>query len=102
MFDNSTYPDCPRVTFDHFWYLGERGPLLREKYQALASRMYDKNVRVLMHSPSPPESPAISHISSLDRDVAKILRLAMNAPPSSALARRASRGAACVARPCRC
>jgi hypothetical protein len=49
IFDDYDHPDRPRVTFDHFWYRGERGPLLVEKYPALASRMYDKNVRALMH-----------------------------------------------------
>ena len=100
--DNLAQPDCPRVTFDHFWYLGKQGPSLREKYPALASRMYDKNVKVLMHSPLPSGSLEIGKNSSLDRDVRKILRLAMSAPPSSPFARRASRGATCLARPRRC
>src|SRR5579864_4002172 len=30
------HPRSPRVTFDHFWYLGERGPLLEVAYPALA------------------------------------------------------------------
>jgi hypothetical protein len=102
LFDNAAHPDCPRVTFDHFWYLGERGPSLREKYPALASRMYDKNVRVLMHSPSPSGMLGSGKISSLDRDVRKILRLAMSAPPSTPLTRRVSRSTTCVARPRHC
>lgn len=66
----------PRVIFDVFWYCGGLGPSLKEKYPALASRMYAKNVSVLMHSPSPLGEPEVSKISDLDRDVEKILQLA--------------------------
>ena len=71
-------PDCPnspRVKFDHFWHQGERGPVLEQRYPALAWRMYDRNVKVHMHLA--PDTP------KLDRDVEKILRLAMAAPPSN-------------------
>ncbi len=71
----------PRLRFRHFRYFGEDGPLLWEKYPALASRMYDnKNVRTVMHSPSPAGGP-------LDQDVRKILRLAEAAPRSKQLAK---------------
>jgi hypothetical protein len=66
-------PDCPLVTFEHFLYYGEEGPLLTEKAPNLARRMYGKNVRVLMNSLSPKER----------REVEGILELARNAPPSS-------------------
>jgi hypothetical protein len=75
----------PRLIFHHFWYRGEDGPLLQTNYPALASRMYDKNVRVLMHSPSSSE-----RIAALDRDVREILRLAMDASPSNGPAHRDS------------
>ena len=65
----------PRVRFDHFWYRGEHGPLLEKMYPALARRMYDRNVRVLMHSPLAK--------TELDRDIEKILWLAKAAPSSS-------------------
>lgn len=79
IFDDSDNPGCPRVTFDHFLYFGEHGPLLEERYQALARRMYDKNVRVLMHSPSPAGGRQVD----LDRDVRKILSRARAAPSSA-------------------
>jgi hypothetical protein len=82
IFDDPDHPDRPRVTFDHFWYRGERGPLLEERYPALASRMYDRNVRTLMHP-----SPAGGH-GDLDQDVREILHLAMAAPPSNQPAER--------------
>jgi hypothetical protein len=72
----------PQLIFHHFWYRGEVGPMMQGNYPALASRMYDKNVRVLMHSPSSSE-PQDSKTAALDREVTKILRLAMDAPPSN-------------------
>lgn len=74
----------PRVRFHHFWYCGKDGPLLQEKYPALAGHMYDKNVRSFMHSPSPAGG-------RLDQDVKKVLRLAEDAPRSKQLAKRGSR-----------
>ncbi len=71
----------PQLIFQHFWYRGEVGSLLWANYPALASRMYDKNVRVLMHSPS--SEPQEGKIAALDREVREILRLAMDAPSST-------------------
>jgi hypothetical protein len=72
-------PSCPLVTFDHFLYYGEQGPLLKNIAPALASRMlYDKNVRKLMDSLSCEEQ----------REVERILDLAMDAPPSCQLTER--------------
>jgi hypothetical protein len=88
IFDDPDHPDCPLVTFEHFWYGGERGPLLEERYPALASRMYDKNVRSLMYSPLPAGGREVTKIRDLDRDVKKILRVAMVAPPSKQLTKR--------------
>jgi hypothetical protein len=79
----------PQLIFHHFWYRGEDGPLLQTDYPALASRMYDKNVRVLMHSPLSSERQ--SKITALDRDIKEILRLGMNAPPSNGPADRGLR-----------
>lgn len=71
-------PRRPLVTFEHFLYDGEQGPLLKEIAPALARRMYCKNVRVLIHS-----------LSSEERwEVEKLLDLARDAPPSSQLAKR--------------
>ena len=72
-------PSCPLVTFDHFRYYGEQGPLLKNIAPALASRMlYDKNVRKLMDSLSCEEQ----------REVQTILGLAKDAPPSRQLTER--------------
>jgi hypothetical protein len=73
--DDPDHVDRPLVTFDHFLYYGEQGPLLREMAPLLARRMYGKNVRVLMNSLSPNER----------REVEGILELARNAPRSSHL-----------------
>jgi hypothetical protein len=74
-------PAMPVIGFLHFWYRGENGPLLEENYPALASRMYEKNVRLLMHSPSPGKHQD-NKTAGLDHDVRNILRRAMAAPPS--------------------
>jgi hypothetical protein len=72
-------PSCPLVTFDHFLYYGEQGPLLKNIAPVLARRMlYDQNVRKLMDSLSSKEQ----------REVEKILDLAMDAPPSRQLTER--------------
>ena len=63
-------------------YQGEHGPLLDERYPALAKRMYDRNVRVLIHTPSPATASEASKVRNLDRDVRKILSLALAVPPS--------------------
>ena len=79
----------PQLIFHHFWYLGEKGPLLEANYPALAAHMYSKNVRVRVHSPSSGEHQG-SKTAALDEDVKKILRLAMDAPPSRGPAERGS------------
>ena len=71
----------PKVRFQHFLDLGEHGPLLRKKYPALATRVYDRNVRILMHAPS------LGTKSALDHDVENILRSAKRKPPSKGTAR---------------
>lgn len=81
VFDNPLKPNNPRVTFDHFWYDGEGGPLLEVKFPALARRMYEKNVRVLVHRPSNDKSGSSI---GLDRDVRRILGLAVRSRSSSA------------------
>lgn len=65
----------PLVTFEHFRYYGEEGPLLKEVAPALARHMYDGKVRVLMDSLSPAER----------LEVEKILAHARDAPPSGQL-----------------
>jgi hypothetical protein len=84
VFDDALRPECPRVTFDHFLYYGEKGRLLIEIAPALARRMYGKNVRVLMNSLSAEER----------REVEAILQLAKKAPPSSRPSKRRSRSTA--------
>jgi hypothetical protein len=42
--------------------------VLEEKYPALAKRMYEKNVRVLMHSQSPIGKDQVGKVCELDRD----------------------------------
>jgi hypothetical protein len=78
----------PQVRFRHFLNLGEDGPLLEQEYPALARRMYDTNVRLLIHSPTCARGHAVDKISALDDDIRKILRLGMVAPPSHRLAER--------------
>lgn len=78
----------PQVTFDHFWYRGERGPLLEAMYPALARRMYDKNVRVLMYSLANPAT-------KLDRELTKILGLAKRTPCSTSLRKSKSARSEC-------
>jgi hypothetical protein len=77
----------PQLIFHHFWYRGEEGPLLRANYPALARHMYSKNVRVRVHSPSSGEHQG-SETAALDKEVKRILRLAMDAPPSEGPAER--------------
>lgn len=61
----------PLVTFDHFVLLDQKGPLLHELAPRLAKRMYGGRVRALLNC------------SSGEADeVARILQLAANAPPS--------------------
>lgn len=60
----------PRLIFDHFWYRGKQGPLLEQIAPALARRMYDKNVRVLLRSYSLEEQIEIEKILHLAGDSA--------------------------------
>lgn len=81
---------CPLVTFDHFLYYGEQGPLLKNIAPTLASRMlYGNNVRTLMDSLSYEEQ----------REVEKILDLATDAPPSRQLTKRRLRDTSGKCRP---
>ena len=51
----------PLVTFDHFLYYGEQGPLFRNIAPALANRMlYDNNARTLMDSLSREEQREVN------------------------------------------
>src|SRR5450631_3782521 len=79
LFDNPKRPESPRVTFDHFWYRGENGPLLEDDYPALAKRMYEKNVRVLIHEPL---TENIRNLVELDGDVRNILEMAKRSKAS--------------------
>jgi hypothetical protein len=71
----------PQLVFRHFKYFGKDGPLLVNKYPALARHMYDTHRRLMIHLASS-EGPG------LDRDVESILRLAKNSPPSAGPAER--------------
>jgi hypothetical protein len=82
----------PLVTFDHFLYYGEGGPLLEGIAPTLAKRMYDNNVRVVMDSLSSEER----------REVCKILQRAMNEPPSGRLAERDFEDTSAKCRPKSC
>jgi hypothetical protein len=67
-------PRRPRVTFDHFLYYGEHGPLFAEVAPILARHVYDRNVRVIMDS-----------LSDVERaETSRILRAALTAPASNA------------------
>lgn len=68
-------PRGPFVTFDHFLYFGEKGPALADYAPSLAARVYGDNVRAVMDKMTDQER----------REVAAILALAENAPPSPAL-----------------
>jgi len=68
-------PKTPLVAFDHFLYYGEEGPSLDKIAPALARRMYDRNVRILMDSLTSEEQ----------KEVRKILALARHAPRSHQL-----------------
>ncbi len=66
---------CPKVAFDHFLYDGQKGPMLRDISPILAQRMYRKNARLLIATPT----------SSEWSDVKNILDLARSASPSGQL-----------------
>jgi hypothetical protein len=99
LFNNPNKPENPRVTFDHFWYRGERGPSLEAKYPALAKRMYEKNVRVLVHLP---RNAGGNGQVGLDRDIQKILELAKRALASREKhkAKRKLTGSVCQPKSC--
>jgi len=61
----------PQMTFRHFLYFGEHGPLLTKEYPALARHMYATHRRHSMYAPS-----SSAGGSNLDRDVRAILSLA--------------------------
>ncbi|MEY9107457.1 hypothetical protein ABH999_003653 [Bradyrhizobium yuanmingense] len=79
----------PQVTFEHFWYRGKHGPLLSAEFPELARRMYDTNVRVLLHSTG-------NLATKLDGEIKKILRRAKRAPQSSRLLQGKSTGRKCA------
>ena len=64
----------PLVTFDHFLYYGEDGPLFTKVAPILARHVYGGNVRLIMDGLSGPERVETS----------RILRLALKAPASRA------------------
>lgn len=68
-------PSRPLVTFDHFLYYGEKGPLFKTPAPALAERMYGGKVRVIFNS---------SLSAKARKEVNKILDTARTAPPSPA------------------
>jgi hypothetical protein len=66
-------PKQPSVTFDHFLYYGENGPLLEIQAPALARHIYNGKIRLIMDS-SLPERERL--------EVERILNTAKTAPPS--------------------
>lgn len=73
----------PQVTFDHFWYRGDRVPRLDQIAPILANHIYGRNVRVVTSS---------SLTAAETAEVEKILALARKAPPSGCT-KNAQRGA---------
>jgi hypothetical protein len=64
----------PMVTFDHFILFDRKGPLFNQLAPKLANRIYLNNIRATM-----------TLVSAIEqREVAKLLRLAREAPPSAA------------------
>lgn len=63
----------PLVTFDNFLLLDDEGPSFAARAPKLAARFYSKNIRVMFATADAAES----------REVARLLKLARNAPPSS-------------------
>lgn len=69
-------PSGPQMAFEHFWYLGERGPLLKDLAPELADHMLVRqNIRVLIDKFSPEEK----------REIVNILELAKREGPSPVL-----------------
>jgi len=83
-------PRRPKVTFDHFRYCGKEGPLLETVAPALASRIYGKNVRVILDGLTPEER----------LEVENILRNATEAPPSGQLEGASQRESKGTGGPC--
>jgi hypothetical protein len=75
----------PRVTFDHFAYYGENGPLLEDIAPSLAKRLYDRKARFVMDNLSDRER----------REVDSIVDLAKEAPPSAGLGPKESPARRC-------
>lgn len=88
----------PQLVFRHFRYLGEDGPLLVNKYPALARYMYETHRRLSIHLSPSAAGP------DLDRNVEAILRLARNSPPSTGPAGQGVREvwSKCRSHPLRC
>jgi len=63
----------PIVTFDHFVLYESDGPSFIELAPRLSRRVYENNVRVLLHATNQPEK----------QEVRKILQMAADAPPSA-------------------
>ena len=74
----------PRLRFRHFLDFKKDGPPLQGRYPALADLMYGKNVRSIMHSPSPAGG-------RLDRDVKKSFALRRPRPVRTDALNRPSR-----------
>lgn len=64
-------PKRPFVTFDHFLYYGENGPLLEVLAPALARHIYDGKIRLIMDSSLPKRERL---------EVERILKTAKTAP----------------------
>jgi hypothetical protein len=69
----------PLVSFDHFLYYGEHGPLLGEIAPALAQSVYDGGVRLIWD---------YSLSEKARKDVEKIINLAKDVPPSGQIGNR--------------
>jgi hypothetical protein len=74
----------PEVMFDHFRYYGTNGPDFRELAPILAKRMYNNNVRSLLHGLNSQELA----------EAVEIVQLAVDAPPSPGLEVAEKRGKA--------
>lgn len=70
----------PRVAFEHFLYFGDNGRSFTTLAPILAAHIYGRNVRTIMNSLSDKERA----------ETERILRMALDAPASAALLRRAN------------
>lgn len=73
----------PLIAFEQFYLKDEKGPLLSDEAPALAKRMFAKN------------GPRVVMVES-DAEIASILRLARNSPPSPALLGRMPKPKRCL------